>query len=103
MSYTLKTNGLTNAGCIHTKMMPYYWQMISNSHIPPWGVVILHIGVGHSRTPMCKTTPHAHTPHTLLYNMQQPIGNRLYSAQVMANINIRGTGKLTILDLMLSM
>ena len=25
--------------------------------IPPWGVVILHIGVGHSQTPMYKTTP----------------------------------------------
>ena len=30
---------------------------ICNSYIPPWGVVVLHIGVGHSWTPMCKTTP----------------------------------------------
>ena len=28
-----------------------------NSYIPPWGVVALHIGVGRSPTPMCKTTP----------------------------------------------
>ena len=37
----------------------YRWAInkyISNSYIPPWGVVILHIGVGHSLTPMCKTT-----------------------------------------------
>ena len=30
---------------------------LCNSYIPPWGVVVLHIGVGHSPTPMCKTTP----------------------------------------------
>ena len=29
----------------------------SNSYIPPWGVGVLHIGVGRSQTPMCKTTP----------------------------------------------
>ena len=30
---------------------------ICNSYIPPWWVVVLHIGIGHSLTPMCKTTP----------------------------------------------
>ena len=30
---------------------------LCNGYIPPWGVVVLHIGVGRSPTPMCKTTP----------------------------------------------
>ena len=30
---------------------------MSNSYIPPWGVVVLHIGIGHNPTPVCKTTP----------------------------------------------
>ena len=38
-----------------------YWLLInwpiSNSYIPPWGVVVLHICVGRSLTQMCKTTP----------------------------------------------
>ena len=32
--------------------------LICNSYIPPWEVVVLHIGVEHSQTAMCKTTPH---------------------------------------------
>ena len=42
---------------------------VCNSYIPPWGwsfynlvsgvgMVVLHIGVGRTLTPMCKTTPH---------------------------------------------
>ena len=32
-------------------------RLAPNSYIPPWGVVILHIGVGLHPTLMCKTTP----------------------------------------------
>ena len=30
---------------------------IRNSCIPPWGVVVLHIGIGLRLAPICKTTP----------------------------------------------
>ena len=39
----------------------------SNSYIPPWGVVVLHIGVRLHSTPMCKTTSKGGIQ--LLYNL----------------------------------
>ena len=32
-------------------------KLISNSYIPPWGVVVLHIGVGRSPTPIARPHP----------------------------------------------
>jgi len=53
-------------GVSHTKQLMIntctaYWMhrfcvLTISSYIPPWEVVVLHIGVGHSLTPMCKTT-----------------------------------------------
>ena len=74
--------------CIVTEVIIYYYELytickklnisplsfilsaeVCNSYIPPWGwsfynlvsgvgMVVLHIGVGRTLTPMCKTTPH---------------------------------------------
>ena len=44
-----------------------------NSNIPSWGVVILHIGVGRSPIPVCKTTSHGGI--LLLYNLACYLGN----------------------------
>ena len=39
-------------------------------HISPWEVVVLHIGVRHSLTPMCKTIPPGKDITIILENVE---------------------------------
>ena len=50
--------------------------LLHSSHIPPWGVVILHIDhdVRRSQTPMCKTIPQGAQP-TLQGGIYNYLGN----------------------------